>query len=182
MTLRLTPPARSELSMAWFSLTERPYGPRPLLPHSRAACSLSPPQRSGHCLISAPRRLLRSCQGHLGGAIRKKNTASGEASSTRLWLVTLIVESRKRVSLGFAVTRAIPSGYSHSAANREGSARHATPNAPLPLLLFSKTSYWKTLAIVFGHLPFPRCYDPTSCANGSFWGIWLALLMRPSRS
>ena len=48
--------------------------------------------------------------------------------------------------------------------------------------LFSKTSYWKTLAIVCGHLPFPRCYDPTSCVNGSFWGIWLALLMRLSRS
>ena len=36
-----------------------------------------------------------------------------------------------------------------SAANREGSARPATPNAPLPLLLFSKTSYWKNLAIVW---------------------------------
>ncbi len=76
MTLRfdvvLTPPPRSAPSMAWSSPTERPYGPRPLVPNSRAARSLSPPQRSGHCLVSAPRGLLRRCQGHLGGAIRKK--------------------------------------------------------------------------------------------------------------
>ena len=89
---------------------------------------------------------------------------------------------RTTASPGSSAMTAEASACSLSAANREGFACPATPNAPLPLLLFSKTSYWKTLAIVCGHLPFPRCYDPTSCANGSFWGIWLALLMRLSRS
>ena len=58
--------------MAWCSPTERPLG------LARSCHTLEPPalypspQRSGHCLVSAPRRLLRRCQGHLGGALRKK--------------------------------------------------------------------------------------------------------------
>ncbi len=38
--------------MAWPSPTERPYGPRRLFPHSRAACSLSPPHGPLPCISS----------------------------------------------------------------------------------------------------------------------------------
>jgi len=78
---------------------------------------------------------------------------------------------RTTASPGSSAMAAEASAYSIFPANRGASAHPATPNAPLPLLLFSMTSYWKTLAIVSGLLPFPRCYDPTSCASGSFSGI-----------
>lgn len=78
---------------------------------------------------------------------------------------------RTTASPGSSAMTAEASDYSLLVANSEVSARPATPNAPLPLPPSSTTSYWKTLAIVSGHLPFPRCYDPTSCASGSFSGI-----------
>ncbi len=159
--------------MAWSSPTERPYGPRHLFPHSRAACSLSPPQRSGHYLVSAPRGLLRRCQGHLGGAIRKKYGFWRGFVDTVVarYLDCGVAEACPASSPDSSAMAAKASAYSLSPANRGASAHPATPNAPLLLLLFSVTSYWKTWAIVSGHLPFPRCYDPTSCASGSFSGI-----------
>jgi len=132
--------------------------------------------------VSASRGLLRGRQGHVGGPLRKKIRLLARLRRCRGGPLPRL----RRCGRGLRPTpvrcmwkRAVAHP---SAANKGLSVRHATPNAPPPLLLFSKTSCWKTLAIVSGHLPFQRCSDLISCASESFWVIWPALLMRPSRS
>ena len=177
MTLRLTPPASSEWSMARCSPTERPYGPRHLA-HARAASSVSDPKPSGHCPISASRGLLRGRQVALGGTFRNKvrilerlcrssrrallrlwSRGSGfrKTSMPSLWCGN-IVNALLQTTRYLSVMRLVP----------PKPWRRRTPNVRPPSPPFSKTRSWKTSAIVYGLLLFPKCYDLTSCETASF--------------